>query len=209
MLEQDLFALTEPEHVRRLISGHGWATLITAADGVPVVSHLPVLAEERETGPGLAVVGHLARTDAEAHGLGAHESVLVVQGPHGYVSPSMYGAGTHVPTWNFVVVHLHGRPELLDAEATYEVLRRTVDHFEQVRQPPWRLETVTTYARALAPHTAGFRLVPDRVAAKRKLSQDKPRDLAARVADALADPGDAHHNPALADAMRKVLMPRV
>ncbi|AGP51914.1 FMN-binding negative transcriptional regulator [Streptomyces rapamycinicus] len=208
MLEQELFALTDPEQLKQLIAGHGWATLITADGAAPVVSHLPVLVDEPETGSGIAVVGHLARADAETHRLGEHDAVLVVQGPHGYVSPSIYGTGPYVPTWNFVVAHLHGHPTVLGADATFDVLRRTVDHFEGTRPRPWSLDTVADYAQSIAPHTTGFRLEPTRVVGKHKLSQDKPRETVERVVAALAG-DDPHRNPELADAMRKVMVARV
>jgi transcriptional regulator len=204
MLEQRIYAMTDEGELRALIADHPWATLISCPDeGGPAVSHLPVLADPDPEG--LAIVGHLARTDALRHELGAHDVVVVIQGPHGYVSPSMYRTGPYVPTWNFVVAHLHGRPELLDAAQTYQVLGRTVDHFEAVRPEPWRLESVAEYARSIAPHTTGFRLRPSLSTGKRKLSQEKPPEVARRVIDAL-NGDDPHRNPALAEAMQRALV---
>jgi transcriptional regulator len=120
MLEQPLYALEDQASVADLIARHGWVTLVTAAPAGPVVSHLPVIPDPG--GDGLSVLGHLARPDADAHELGEHDVVVIVQGPHGYVSPTFYEAGPYVPTWNFVVAHLHGRPELLTAEETYAAL---------------------------------------------------------------------------------------
>jgi len=131
---------------------------------------------------------------------------VIVEGPNGYVSPSTYRAAPYVPTWNFVVAHLHGRPEVLDGTETYRVLQRTVDHFEAGRPEPWRLDSVEDFARDLAPHATGFRLRPTRVAGKHKLSQDKPHEVAQRVVDAM-DSGGPQGNPALAAAMRRVLVP--
>jgi transcriptional regulator len=129
---------------------------------------------------------------------------LIVQGPNGYISPTWYEAGPFVPTWNFVVCHLHGRPERLSADETYGVLSRTVDHAEAPRPEPWRLEMAADYAQRIAPATAGFRLAPSRVVGKAKLSQDKPTEVAARVVAALeADP--VHANAPLAGAMRRQL----
>ena len=213
MLEQPIYALTDPARIRELVAGHGWATLISATDRGPVVSHLPVVPDaagcggEEEGDPGdLAIVGHLARADAELHELGAHDVVVVIEGPNGYVSPGSYHAGPYVPTWNFVVAHLHGRPAVLDGAETYRVLQRTVDHFEAARPEPWRLETVEDYAREIAPYTTGFRLRPTRVVGKHKLSQDKPHEVALRVVDALAGDGQ-QSNRTLAAAMRRVLVP--
>jgi transcriptional regulator len=143
---------------------------------------------------GLVVLGHLARTDAGLHELGQHDVVVVVQGPHGYVSPTFYKGGPYVPTWNFVVAHLHGRPSLLDGDETYGLLERTVDHFEPT---PWRLNKVSDYAHRIAGGVTGFRLVPDRVVGKAKLSQDKPAEDVSGVVAALAET-----NPLLATAMR-------
>lgn len=196
MLEQRIFAMTDEVEVRAVVAASGWATMITAPpDRGLVVSHLPIVADS--SSDGLVILGHLARTDATLHELGRHDTVLVVQGPHGYVSPRFYSGGPYVPTWNFVVVHLHGRPEPLDGGETYGVLERTVDHFEQ-RQ--WRLDNVAEYAHRIAGGVAGFRLVPDRVVGKAKLSQEKPAEDVRSVVAALDGV-----NPTLATAMRRTL----
>ncbi|MEY9845537.1 FMN-binding negative transcriptional regulator [Streptacidiphilus sp. MAP5-3] len=204
MLEQPLYALTDPDELRSLIAGRGWATLVSAVpDGAPVVSHVPVILDpDRDDA---TVLGHLAREDAELHELGRHRTVLVFEGPNGYISPSFYESGPYVPTWNFVVAHLHGTPEILSPDETYEVLDRTVDHFEAARPTPWRLPEVEEYARRIAPGTTGFRLTPSRVVAKAKLSQDKPHETAQNVVNALRRDEDVHRNPALAEAMSKAL----
>jgi len=207
MLEQPIYALTDPVRLRELVAAHGWATLVSATGrGGPVVSHLPVVPDPEGDPDDLTILGHLARADAELHELGDHDVVVIVEGPNGYISPSTYRAGPYVPTWNFVVAHLHGRPDLLDAERTYRVLERTVEHFEAGRPEPWRLASVDDYAREIAPYTTGFRLRPSRVAGKHKLSQDKPHEVAVRAADALDGDGP-HGNRALAAAMRRVLVP--
>jgi transcriptional regulator len=61
---------------------------------------------------------------------------------------------------------------------------------------------VDAYAHRIAGGTTAFRLVPDRVVGKAKLSQDKPaEDIAGVLAGLEADP--THGNPALAAAMRR------
>jgi transcriptional regulator len=201
MLEQPTYAWPGTDaDLRALVARHPWVTMVSRTSAGLVVSHLPVLpAQGTEE---VAIVGHLALADAEEHELGSRETVVVVQGPHGYVSPGWYAGGPYVPTWNFVVVHLHGRPDVLDADATYDVLDRTVDHFESVRPVPFRLEMVADYAHRLAPHVTGFQLTPSRVVAKAKLSQDKPAADVAGVLRGLEDPDDVHADPVLAAAMR-------
>jgi transcriptional regulator len=199
MLENPVYALTDPAEINDLVARHSWVTLVSHLPTGLVISHAPILTEPHETG--LSIVGHLARTDADEHELGQHDVVVIVQGPHGYITPDWYVGGPYVPTWNFVVCHLHGRPELLPADETYDVLSRTVDHYEQDRPRPFRLDEVTAYAQKLAPHTTGFRLVPSRVVAKAKLSQDKPEADQLGVLRGL-EGDDVHADPELAATMR-------
>ncbi len=87
---------------------------------------------------------------------------IVVQGPNGYLSPIDYRAGPSVPTWNLVVAHLHGAPQVLGPEETYATLSATVDHCESGRPEPFRMNMVEECARGIAPAVTGFRLVPTR-----------------------------------------------
>lgn len=199
MLEQPIFALDDAAAIT-LIREHPWATLVSPANdqGDLVVSHLPVLQDPAARRP--VLLGHLAAADARAHRLGYRRAVVVVQGPHGYISPTWYADGPFVPTWNFAVVHLHGTPEVLDAERTYQILDDTCAHMERVRSPGWQLESVRAYADRLAPYTTGFRLSPDRVVAKAKMSQDKVPEIVERVIAALRT--DPHYaSVTLAQAM--------
>lgn len=195
-----MFALP-PAQVRTLIKDHPWAQLISAAPdgGDPVISHLPVLQDPDSQAP--VVLGHLAAEDAAIHQLGEHRVVLVIQGPHGYISPTWYADGPFVPTWNFAVAHLHGTPEVLDAAETFRILDATCERMETERGSGWTLSGVQQYADRIAPYTTGFRLVPDRIVGKSKMSQDKAPEIVDRVITAL-DTDQVHGNPALAALMR-------
>jgi transcriptional regulator len=193
--------------VRRLVAEHGWAILFT--DELRA-AHLPCLLDPVHDPGGdaeeLVVVGHTARADPVSDDLRAgREALLVFQGPNGYISPSWYEAEPYVPTWNFVVVHVYGVPELVDDDEAFAVLERTVEHFETPRERPWRLEGASLdYAHRIAAGTVPFRLRSTRVEAKAKLSQDKPLEIRERVIAALERPGPAQHL-ALAEEMRRTL----
>jgi transcriptional regulator len=208
MLTQAEFAWPgDDADLARLVDAHPWVTLVSDTSAGLVVSHLPVLAEPPAQGR-LAILGHLPVTDAKEHELGHVETVVIVRGPHGYVSASWYAGGPYVSTWNFVVAHLHGKPTPLGPDETFDVLTRTQDHFESDRPEPYRLDGVREYARRLAPFVVGFRLVPSRVVATAKLSQDKPAEDVAAVLRGLEDPTDVHASSALAAAMRSGGVPR-
>ena len=101
---------------------------------------------------------HVARANPQWAEIVSSPRVLAIfAGPHGYISPVWYEETPHVPTWNFSVLHVHGRPEVLDPTDTYDVLSATVHHLEDRFPEPWRLARVDTYAHRIAAAVTGFR----------------------------------------------------
>lgn len=192
-------ASTDPEVVRDLIREHPWATLVSVNDGELVASHYPILLDEHSNE--LAVVTHVGRPDDELHGFGDREVLLIVQGRHGYISPSWYAPGaTRAPTWNFSVAHCFGTPQILDANANLEVLTRLVEHFERHVEQPLLLDP--EYGAKLSRGTVGLRIPITRFVVKLKLSQDKDPISQRQVIDALRAPGAYQHFALAADMER-------
>ncbi len=190
------YVVTDPDAVKALVRDHPWATFVSAASTGLVASHYPVLLEEAASG--ITLLSHFGRPDDVLHELGRHELLVIVQGPHDYVSPSWYPTGELVPTWNHVTAHLYGTPELLDEQENYEVLCRLTDHFEGERPGGRSLRDDEAGTRRTAKGTTGLRLRVTRFEARAKLSQNQPADVRARIAAQLDE-----RNPALADAMRR------
>ena len=190
------YLVEDPDEVRRLVERHPWATFVSATSAGLVASHYPVLLDD--SGPDLAILSHFGRPDDELHELGQHQVLVIVQGPHDYVSPSWYAPGEVIPTWNHVTAHLYGTPVLLDEEENYAVLSRLTDHFERHHPGGRSLADDEARTRRVARGTVGLRMRVDRFDARAKLSQDKP---AATRADVIAHL--AGTNPALADEMRR------
>jgi transcriptional regulator len=187
--------------VRQLIRENPWGTLVSGNDGGLVASHYPVLVDEEASG--LAVVTHVGRPDDQVHGFGPREMMLIVQGAHGYVSPSWYAPGaTRAPTWNFTVAHCYGVHEILDRDENLQVLTRLVEHFERHVEDPLLLDP--EWGSTLARGTVGLRLPITRFICKRKLSQDKDAVTQRQVISALRAPGPYRH-PRLADDMERAL----
>jgi transcriptional regulator len=190
-------ATTDPEAVRDLVRRNPWATIVSDNAGELVASHYPVLLDEDAAD--LALLTHVGRPDEEEHGFADREVLVIVQGRHGYVSPSWYGPGaTQAPTWNFSVAHIYGVPEVLDADENLTTLTRLVERFEQAVEEPLYLDR--EWGREVARGTVGLRIPVSRFVCKRKLSQDKD-DLSRRqVIAKLREPGPYQH-PELADEM--------
>lgn len=200
MRHNPAYACTDPEVVRRLIEENPWATLVSENSGL-VASHCPVLLDPKAEE--LTLVTHLGKPDDELHGLGQGEMLAIVQGEHGYVSPSWYAPGaTRAPTWNFSVAHLYGTPEVLSEEENLEALARLVERFEREVEEPMFLER--EWATPFARGTVGIRLRVERFVCKRKLSQDKDPVSRRNVIERLRAPGPYRH-PALADEVEQEL----
>jgi transcriptional regulator len=204
---QSQYAL-DRAHVRGLIAEYGWARVVTCADDGPRVTYGFFLLEE-STGSDVTVVGHFARADPQAADIEAERATLLVfDGPHGYVSASWYEPELKdVPsTWDHISVHLHGTPQPLSGDEGFDVLARTLAHHEAAEQDPWQLQGPSLeFARKIAPRTIAFRLKATRLEAKAKLSQNRPLAVRERIVDRLERPGP-HMNEPLAGEMRRLAL---
>jgi transcriptional regulator len=194
------FLLTDETEVKRLIRENPWATIVSNTANGLVASHYPVVLEEHEAG--ISIVSHVGRPDEQLHELGRHEVLVVIQGPHGYISPGWYPPDQRIPTWNHVTAHLYGVPEILSDDENLRVLNDLVAHFEQRMPQPVLLDTEPDAAR-IAKGTVGLRLRVTRFDARAKLSQNKAPEVVERIITELESEGP-YASAGLAAEMRKV-----
>jgi len=194
-------AVTDEAVVRTLIEDNPWGTIVSVNDGELVASHYPILLDSSDD---LAVVTHVGRPDEQIHGFGAgQEILLIIAGPHGYISPSWYAPGAvRAPTWNFSVAHCYGVPEIVDLERNKATLTRLVAHFERHVDEPAYLEREV--ADRIAPYTVGLRIPINRFVCNVKMSQDKDPVSQDNVLAQLRGDGPYAH-AALADDMERAL----
>lgn len=201
------FAETDLTGLDRLIERDAFVTLVTVADGLPFVSHLPVL--YARDGDRIVIEGHWARPNPQARHAGP--AMVIVHGPHAYLSPGWYAdkeEAARVPTWNYAVAHLHG---MLESTEDTDRLASIVDRLSQANEArvgnDWRFEhDRDDHVRQLR-GIIGFRFTVDRVELKFKLSQNHPVANVEGAAAALHRLG-GEDNVAVADLMRERLVPR-
>jgi len=184
------FTLTDPAELKRLVRENPWATFVSSTSAGLVASHYPVILDE--TRDELSLLSHVGRPDEQLHELGEHELLVIVQGPHGYISSGWYDEKPAVPTWNFVAAHFSGVPELLSDEENLDVLARLVDHFEDELPSPRRMRGTledAAYAERIVSGTVGLRLTPTRVVAKQKMSQNRPDHIVDAIMTELGGDG--------------------
>lgn len=201
------FAETDLTGLDRLIERDAFVTLVTVADGLPFVSHLPVL--YARDGDRIVIEGHWARPNPQARHAGP--ALVIVHGPHAYLSPGWYAdkeEAARVPTWNYAVAHLQGT---LESTEDTDQLASIVDRMSQANEArvgnDWRFEhDRDDHVRQLR-GIIGFRFTVDRVELKFKLSQNHPVANVEGAAAALYRLG-GEDNVAVADLMRERLAPR-
>ena len=180
------FKETNPERIAALIEGHLFGMLVTAPEGVPFVSHLPFLFE-RSAGSQGKLLGHMARANPQWQHFAAGSEVLAVfQGPHAYVSPSWYSS-PGVPTWNYAVVHLCGKPRLIEGESELEALVEQLTHVHESHMPsPWKPNLTGERRSKLLNMIVGFEIEITDIQGKFKLSQNRPLEDQQRVVEELS-----------------------
>jgi transcriptional regulator len=181
-----MFAASDAAATQSVIRDYPFATLITARAPEPQISHLPLLFHIAPA-PNGELVGHMARANPHWRQFADGPTLAVFQGPHEYVSPSWYAEPEKaVPTWNYAIVHVHGRVELAeDREATLAILHEMVERFESQRAAPWHLQLEGQQLEAMVRAIVAFRIVIERVDTKLKLSQNRSAVDRKRVVEAL------------------------
>lgn len=181
------FAETDETAIAGIIEAAPLACVVAqTAEGL-VANHLPLL-----RGPQGVLIGHIARAN-DMHRLIAEgdEVLAVFRRDDAYVSPNFYPSKAehhrHVPTWNYEVVHVSGRISFQhDAQAKRAAVGLlTARHERRLNgNKAWRMaDAPADYMEGMLEAIVALRIVPERVVAKAKLSQNRePRDHAGAVA---------------------------
>lgn len=178
------------------------------AGGAPLATHAPV--EVGEGGAGEAVLHlHVARANPQGAALAAGLPVRVVfQGPHHYISPAWYDH-PNVPTWNYLAVHVLGRPRELRGEELRRVMSQLTRRYEAANgERAVLMESLPAdYVERQLRGIVGVEVTIEQITGAWKLSQNRDAtNFAAVIAELerLANPEAA----AVAQAMRETGMGR-
>jgi transcriptional regulator len=205
MYQPQPFAESRPEALHRLIREHPLGMLVTQTAAGLDADHLPFLLDEGR-GPCGTLLAHVARANPLWRQPGDGAEVLVVfRGAQGYVSPGWH-PGKHethrrVPTWNYEVVHAHGRLRVRDDAAFVRgVVARLTRAHEAGEPTPWKMgDAPADYLAAELAQVVGIEIELTRLQGKRKLSQNRD----ARDFDGVVRALDERGRAELAAAMRR------
>jgi transcriptional regulator len=174
MYTPSYFKETRIEALHGLIHDYPFATVVLHTDAGLVANHLPF----EMVGDNL-LHGHVARGNELRQADGA-EVLLIFRGPDGYISPNWYPSkhetGREVPTWNYAVVHVHGRLRVVeDAVWLRKLLETLTDRHESGLPAPWKVSDAPEDHIEKSLHgIVGLEIAIDHIEGKFKLSQNHP-----------------------------------
>ncbi|NPT53320.1 FMN-binding negative transcriptional regulator [Paraburkholderia elongata] len=168
------FEENRPEVLHRLIAEQPFGALITHGPNGLDANHLPF---EWEAG---ILRAHVARANPVWQEVAANPEALVIfQGPTAYISPTWYPSKheTHrqVPTYNYMVVHAHGRIVVRDDEAFVRGLVARLTRKMEAGEPvPWKMgDAPADYIAQMLGAIVGLEIEVTRLVGKWKLGQNK------------------------------------
>ncbi len=162
------------EKMISVIKHYPFGMLVTANDGKPFITHIPIIYNETSK----KLVAHIDLNNPQVNFLKDGSEVTVVfKGPDSYISPSIYTT-SQFPTWNYIIVHITGKIKLINepeaAKQTMIAMTEFLEGSEQkfiLKKDDPKLDYFLNYIKAFEIEITDWE-------GKFKLSQDKnPQDF--------------------------------
>ena len=189
------FVQADQDALQELMRAHPFGALVTMTRNGLDANHIPFLIDA-DPAPHGTLRGHVARANPVWQDVQLSTDALVIfQGPDSFISPSWYPSKLEtaavVPTWNYVVVHVHGHLRVIQdsgwLRAHVEALTR---RHEQHRAVPWAVtDAPADYITKMVGGIVGLEIAISRLTGKWKLSQNRSERDRAGVVDGLQGEG--------------------
>jgi transcriptional regulator len=181
------FQVSDWPRLARVLRTYPLATLISQAEGWPLVTQVPLILDE---GRGF-LYGHFDRNNPQGPYLLEHPEVLALfQGPNHYISPTIYPTEQY-PGWNYFTAHLKTRAAPREREQVRESLFRLAELHEPAGSG-YTLSPTQRNFELYLDQIFGFELEILEARGVFKLAQDKGPEnaklAAAHLAKATGDP---------------------
>ena len=187
------FNETRIEVLHDLMNANPLATLVTmTADGL-TANHIPLLLSANPA-PFGTLQGHVARANPVWRDFTPEvETLVVFQSADAYINPAWYATkqatGKVVPTWNYAVVHAHGKLRIID-DAVW--LRGQIENLtakmEAESAEPWQpSDAPADYIEKLIAAVVGIEIEITKLEGKWKVSQNQSQENITGVVNGLRE----------------------
>lgn len=175
------FLQTDRHVLTDFIRQNSFGLLVSQSDGEPFATHLPLLFVP-DAGAHGQLLGHFARANPQWRELNGQSVLAIFSGPHAYISPTWYDVPNTVPTWNYQAVHVYGRCELVEDDASLlDLLTDTARTYERRLPKPWTFDRDNPQIGKMLKGIVGFRIEVSRIEGKWKLGQNHPQAMRENV----------------------------
>ena len=208
------FAVTDEARLHALIHQHPLGCLVMHGPHGLDANHLPFELLQADDGS-LSLQAHVARANTLWQQLANGDPVMVIfKAADGYISPNWYPSKhqTHeqVATWNYQVVHVHGKIRIRDDEKFLRGVLGRLTRRHETRAAalpgndfkPWKMsDAPAAYLQKLLGVIVGLEIEVLRLEGKFKLSQNKESSDRVALVQTLSALGQAN----MAQAIEKPL----
>ena len=198
------FTETDAEVQVEIIRSNGFASLVTSDNGIPLATHLPLyLGSDR--GEHGALLGHVARANDHWKLFDGETTALAIfTGINAYIGPNWYRSENTVPTWNYMAVHVYGKPRIVeDPEKVLTILERLTTTYENDATGNWTMDKMDrNILLGMLKGIVAFDMPIERAEGKVKMGQNKKTDDTAGAIDGLRR-SDTPMQIAVADEMQR------
>jgi transcriptional regulator len=200
------FEETRTEELHRIITEYPLGALVIKGPAGLDANHLPFELDVKSGERG-RLLAHVARANPVWKELkDGDEALVMFRAGDAYISPNWYPSKhefyRQVPTWNYRVVHVHGKIRIRDDESFVRgvVARLTRANENRVAaQRPWRMtDSAKEYIDEMLKAIVGIEIEINKMIGKWKLSQNREERDRINAAEELRK----REEQVLADAMR-------
>lgn len=171
------FAEVDFEAMRKLIAAHPLATLVMHTNAGLVANHLPIVLVAPNVLIGHVALGNELPDLAEQ----GQDALAIFNGENSYVSPNWYPSKRqhhrHVPTWNYLVIHVYGKISFqFDDKSKRAAVGQLTKFMETSTNGAdgWRMsDAPKEYMRDMLDGIVAFKIEVHRLVGKSKLSQNR------------------------------------
>lgn len=182
MYKTDHFSTGNQSEILDFMKANSFASICgIGPDGNPVATHLPVLVEMKNDT--VYLQGHMMRKQMHTLAFEKNDKVLAIfNGPHAYISASLYEPQNTASTWNYSSVQATGQIRFLDDDHLYRLLEKLTNYFEQDPASPARFEHLTeAYIQSNMKAIVAFEIKVADLKHVFKWSQNKPADIQDKI----------------------------
>jgi transcriptional regulator len=202
------FEETRVEVLHELIRTYPLGTVVMVTSAGLDANHVPFEVDPQPV-PFGTLRGHVARANPLWRDAASSPDVMVIfQGPDTYVSPAWYPTkaetGKVVPTWNYAVVHAHGRLQVIDDRVWLRAfVEKLTKRHESKRLEPWHVtDAPADFIDTMVGAIVGIEIPIARLVGKFKVSQNRPgKDRRGAIEGLLREGGEP--GAAMADLVRR------